>query len=449
MAITRREFMRRSALVGAAVTAPHPLLRAMLGAGGAWFGSGVAHAGPPDAIIVLVQLEGGNDGLNTVIPSAAGAQRTTYDTKRPNLGVPLGNLGLTGIGNSGGTALALHPTMTALKTLFDAGKVAVVNGVGYPNQNLSHFRSEDIWFGALDPTAAPAENFTTGWFGRYLGAAGFGPSTIVAVDVNETLNPIFVQPGTNTLAVRRIADFELPDDPLYPDYAAKKAALQAAYAVEADPLETGGVQLEIGTSGDAMLGKIDIYANVSTNWPSNLNGLGGSLGTSMKQVSSILRYDVLNPGSPTGARFFHVRLGGFDTHTQQQADLVTGAQPIRLQRVADSLKAFYDDMVDLGIANKVLLVTFSEFGRRVAENGNGTTAGTDHGAASPLFVVGDAVNGGLYGTFPNLNDLDGGNTKWNVDFRQVYATIIDKWLLTPGAHVPILNDSFSTLGFLT
>jgi uncharacterized protein (DUF1501 family) len=442
MAITRREFMRRSALVGAAVTAPHPLLRAMLG-------PGIAHAGPADAILVLVQLEGGNDGLNTVIPSAVGAQRSTYDTKRPNLGVPLANLMATGIGSSGGTALALHPTMTALKTLFDAGKVAVVNGVGYPNQNLSHFRSEDIWFGALDPEAAPAESFTTGWFGRYLDAAGFGPSNIVAVDVNETLNPIFIHQNANVLAVRRIADFEIPDDPLYPDYAAKKAALQAAYAVEADPLETDGVQLSIGTSGDAMLGKIDVYANIDTGWSSNLNGLGGSLGTSLKQVSSILRYDALGLGPATGARFFHVRLGGFDTHTQQQANLTTGTQPIRLQRVSDSLKAFYDDMVDLGIANKVVLMTFSEFGRRVAENGNGTTAGTDHGAASPLFVVGEAVNGGLYGTFPNLNDLDGGNTKWTVDFRQVYATLIDKWLLSPGAHVPILNDSFGTLGFLT
>jgi uncharacterized protein (DUF1501 family) len=442
MAITRREFMRRSALVGAAVTAPHPLLRAMLGAG-------VAHAAPPDAILVLVQLEGGNDGLNTVIPSAAGLQRTTYDTKRPTLGVPLANLGATGIGSSGGTALALHPTMTALKTLFDAGKVAVVNGVGYPNQNLSHFRSEDIWFGALDPTATPAEAFATGWFGRHLDAAGFGPSTIVTVDVNETLNPIFIHENANVLAVRRIADFELPDDPLYPDYAAKKAALQAAYAVEADPIETAGTQLSIGTSGDAMLGKIDVYANVSTSWGSNLNGLGGSLGTSLKQVASILRYDVLGGFPQTGARFFHVRLGGFDTHTQQQANLTTGAQPIRLQRVSDSLRAFYDDMVALGIAHKVVMMTFSEFGRRVGENGSGSTAGTDHGAASPLFVVGDPVNGGLYGTFPDLTDLDGGNTKWNVDFRQVYASIIDKWLLGPGAHVPILNGTFGTLGFLT
>ena len=135
-------------------------------------------------------------------------------------------------------------------------------------------------------------------------------------------------------------------------------------------------------------------------------------------------------------------------HTQQGT--LTGSQPVRLQRIAASIKAFYDDMVSLGVAGKCLMMTFSEFGRRVAENGSAGTAGTDHGAASPLFVVGAPVVGGVYGTVPALNDLDGsGNLKFNVDFRRVYATIIDKWLASPGAHVSLLPGApYTTLPFL-
>ena len=437
MPITRREFIQRGAIAAAAITAPHPLLRAMFGARTAYA------AGPPGAILVLIQLEGGNDGLNMVIP-IDGTQRSLYDTARPNLAVPAANLPPTEIDVDPvkTNRLALHPTMTGLKTLYNAGKVAVVNGVGYANQSLSHFRSEDIWFSA-NPTSA----FSTGWFGRYLESA-FTPSDIVAVDVNETLNPIFVCPSCNVLAVRRLADFVLPDDPLYPDLAAKKAALQAMYAVEADPMDTADVQLAIGTSGDAMLGKIDDYAAVGTGWSSHLDPVSGSLAKRLKQVASILRYDATGPTSPTGARFFHVRLGGFDTHTQQGT--LTGSQPLLLQRTSDSIKAFYDDLVDLGLSSKVLMMTFSEFGRRVAENGGAGTAGTDHGAASPLLVVGDAVNGGVHGTLPALNDLDKGNLKYHTDFRQVYATIIDKWLGNAGDHVPLLPGApFTTLGFLS
>jgi uncharacterized protein (DUF1501 family) len=438
MPITRRQFLQRGAVAAAAITAPHPFMRAMLG-------PGTAHAAPPDAVLVIVQLEGGNDGLNTVIPIDNGtvAQRMLYEAARPNLGVPVANLLATEIDAdpAKNNRLALHPSMTGLKTLYDAGKVAVVNGVGYPNQSLSHFRSEDIWFSA-NPTGA----FVDGWFGRYLDSA-FTPSDLVAVCVNETLNPLFVSQHSNVLAVRRLSDFELPDDPLYPDLAAKKAALDAAYAVEADPGETSGAQLAIGISGDALLGAIDDYAAVGTGWASNLDPVQGSLARRLKQVASIIRHDASSPPSPIGARFFHVRMGGFDTHTQQGA--LAGSQPLLLQRTSDAMKAFHDDMVALGTSGKVLMMTFSEFGRRVAENGSAGTAGTDHGAASPLFVVGDAVAGGVYGTLPALNDLDKGNLKFHTDFRQVYATVIDKWLASAGAHVPLLpGGPFATLGFL-
>ena len=441
MAITRRQFLQSGAIAAAALTSPYPLLRAMLG-------PGTAEAAPPDAILVIIQLEGGNDGLNMVVPiddTVGAAQRTLYQNARPNLGIPVANLLATEIDADPvkGNRLALHPNMTALKTLYDAGKLAVVNGVGYPSQSLSHFRSEDIWF-----SANPTTGFTSGWFGRYLDSA-FTPSDLVAVDVNETLNPIFVSPDTNVLAIRRLSDFVLPDDPLYPDLAAKKAALDAMYAVEADALVTSGAQLAIGTSGDVLLSKIDDYAAIGTGWSSHLDTITAtsSLSRRLKQVASIIRYDASSPPSPAGARFFHVRLGGFDTHTQQGA--LTGSQPNLLLRLSEAIKAFYDDMVDLGVGGKVVMMTFSEFGRRVAENGSSTTAGTDHGAASPLFVVGGPVVGGVYGRLPALDDLDSGNLKFHTDFRQVYATVIDKWLATAGAHVPLLPGApFSTLGFL-
>jgi uncharacterized protein (DUF1501 family) len=435
MAITRRSFLKSSAAAAAALTIPHPIFRGMANA-----------AGPAGAIVVILQMEGGNDGLNTVIPINNGsvAQRTLYDTARPTIGIPAASLTATEIDAdpSKGNRLAFHPSMTGLKTLYDAGKVAVVNGVGYANQSLSHFRSEDIWFGGN-----PTGTIQSGWFGRYLDSTA-NPSDIVADDVNETLNPIFICEECNVLAVRRLSDFVLPDDPLYPDLAAKKAALDAMFALEADPLNTAGTQLSIGTSGDAMLTKIDDYAAVATGWTSHLDPLVGSLRQRLKQVASILRNDAMSPPSPTGARFFHVRLGGFDTHTQQGGAI--GNQSSLLQKVSDGIKAFHDDLVDLGIANKTLIMTFSEFGRRVAENGGAGTAGTDHGAASPLFVVGDMVNGGVYGTLPALNDLDKGNLKYHTDFRQVYATVIDKWLASPGAHVPLLPGApFTTLPFLT
>jgi uncharacterized protein (DUF1501 family) len=246
-----------------------------------------------------------------------------------------------------------------------------------------------------------------------------------------------------------LSDFALPDDPLYPDLADKKAALDAMYAIEADDLVTNGLQLTIGTNGDVLLSKIDDYAAISTNWSSALDALASpsSLSRRLKQVASIIRHDSLSPPAPTGARFFHVRIGGFDTHTQQGA--LTGSQPTLLQRLSQALKAFHDDMVTLGVASKVLMVTFSEFGRRVAENGAAGTAGTDHGAAAPLLVVGNPVVGGIYGVLPDLGDLEGGNLKYHTDFRRVYATVIDKWLATPGYHVPLLQGApYTTLGFL-
>ena len=436
MAISRRKFLTGGALTAAALGAPHPFQRALLGASNAW-------AGPAGAIVVLVQMEGGNDGLNTVIPidDAPGhAQRSLYESARPDIGIPVANLLDTEIDPDPvkGNRLALHPSLAPLHDVYAAGSVAVLNGIAYPNQNLSHFRSEDIWY-----SADPLNPFVDGWFGRYLDSA-FTSSDLVTVDFDKTLNPTFISSDSNVLAVGSLAEFELTDDALYPDLASKIAALTAAYAVEADPLETSGTQHSVGNSGSVLLGALSDYQAVDLTWPSNLNGKPGRLARRLKDVSSILRNDVLT-GTPVGARFFHVRQGGYDTHSNQGG--LTGRQADLFTELATDLKAFYDDTVDLGIANKVLILTFSEFGRRVAQNGGN---GTDHGEASVMFAIGDAVVGGVYGAVPALNDLNKGNLKVHTDFRRVYATVIDKWLASPGAHAPLLpGGPFTTLGFLT
>ena len=434
MAITRREFLKSSAAAATALTVPHPLFRGMAQA-----------AGPSGAILVILQMEGGNDGLNMVTP-IDGPQRALYETARPNLQIPPASLLALDDDPVTGDAIGLHPSMPELHTLYGAGKVAVVNGVGYPTQSLSHFRSEDIWMGGI----GSSQLYVDGWFGRFLDA-GF-PGQLVTMDCDTQLSPIFFCDDCNVLAIKTLSQFAIPDDPLAPDLAAKTTALQAAYADEA--ASATGVQLSIGVSGDALLGKMDDYAQVSTSWSSNLNGLTGGLAARLKQVASVIRYDnaLPAPTSPAGARFFHVRIGGFDTHTNQ--GVTSGRQPDLLAQISKAVKAFYDDMVALGVANKVLLVTFSEFGRRVAENGGPTVAGTDHGAAAPLFVVGNGVvaapgGGHVFGRIPALDAglLDGGrNLAYHTDFRRVYATIIDKWL--NGNSATVLGGAFPSVGFL-
>jgi len=434
MAITRRDFLKSSAAAAAALTVPHPIFR------------GMAHAaGPAGAIVVILQMEGGNDGLNMVVP-IDGPQRTLYQNARPNLQIPA--IDLLAIDDDPVTTdgLGLHPSMPELHTLWGNGRVAIVNGVGYASQSLSHFRSEDIWFGGI----SSAQLYDDGWFGRYLD--GTFPGQLVTLDCDGSLSPIFFGDDSNVLAIKNLSQFVIPDDPAYPDLADKKTALQDAYADEA--ASASGVQLSIGVSGDALLSKMDDYAQVSTSWSSNLNGLTGGLAARLKQVASVIRFDngMPAPASPTGARFFHVRIGGFDTHTNQGA--LTGRQADLLAQVSKAIKAFYDDMVALGVANKVLIMTFSEFGRRVVENGSPTTAGTDHGAAAPLFIVGNGViaappGGHVFGRVPALDAglLDGGrNLAYHTDFRRVYATVIDRWL--NGNSAAVLGGPFTHVPFV-
>lgn len=436
MKISRRRLLQGGALTGATLAVPGPLQRALLNPNEA------RASGPTNPCIVVVQLEGGLDGLNTVIPvddQPGFAQRSAYDAARSSIALTPAQLAATTIGADPvkGNSLALHPSLADLKTLFDLGKLAVIQGVAYPNQNLSHFRSEDIWF-----SAEPVLPFSDGWFGRYLDSY-YTSSDLVTVDVDTTLSKMYVCPlGCNVLAVKKLSQFVLPDDDLYPDAAAKKLALETAYAVEADPGETSGLQNTVGVSGDVLLGKIDEYAAIDTNWGSNLDAVSGTPAKRLLEVSSIIRHDAV-VGPPVGAKYFHVRQGGYDTHTNEGS--TTGRLANLFDDLGPALKAFYDDLQAINteagsnVSDNVLVVLFSEFGRRVAENGGG---GTDHGSASVMFALGDCVNGGIYGEMPDIAATDSkGNLVHHTDFRQVYASIIDNWLQSPGDHIPLLPGS--------
>lgn len=444
MKISRRRLLQGGALTGATLAVPGPLQRALFNPGEA------RAAGPTNPCIVMVQLEGGMDGLNTVIPvddQPGFAQRTAYDAARSSIALTPAELAATTIGADPvkGNTLALHPSLTDFKTLFDMSKLAVIQGVAYPNQNLSHFRSEDIWF-----SGEPVLPFASGWFGRYLDSY-YTSSDLVTVDVDSTLSKMYVCPlGCNVLAVKKLSQFVLPDDDLYPDPAAKKLALETAYAVEADPGQTSGLQNTVGVSGDVLLSKIDEYAAIDTNWGSNLDAVSGTPAKRLLEVSSIIRHDAV-VGPPVGAKYFHVRQGGYDTHTNEGA--TTGRLANLFDDLGPALKAFYDDLQDINteagsnVSDNVLVVLFSEFGRRVAENGGG---GTDHGSASVMFALGDCVNGGIYGEMPDIAATDSkGNLVHHTDFRQIYASIIDNWLQSPGDHVPLLPGApWTTIPFV-
>ncbi|MDG2308727.1 MAG: DUF1501 domain-containing protein [Candidatus Binatia bacterium] len=444
MDISRRRLLQGGALTGATLAIPGPLQRALFSPNEA------RAAGPTNPIIVVVQLEGGLDTLNTVVPvndQPGFPQRTEYDAARSSIALTPAELAATTIGTDPvkGNTLALHPSLSHLKSLFDSGKLAVIQGVSYANQSLSHFRSEDIWFSG--ESVLP---FADGWFGRYLDSY-YTSSDLVTVDVDTTLSKMFVCPlGCNVLAVKKLSQFVLPDDNEYPDAVAKKTALEAMYAVEADPGETSGLQNTVGVSGEVLIGKIDEYAAIDTGWGSNLDGVSGSIADRLTEVSSIIRHDAVS-GTPVGANYFHVRQGGYDTHTNQGS--TSGRLASLFDQLSPALGAFYQDLQDINveagsnISDDVLVVTFSEFGRRIAENGGG---GTDHGSAGAVFALGDCVNGGIYGEMPDIGAPDSkGNLVHHTDFRQVYASIIDNWLQSPNAHVPLLPGApYTTIPFI-
>ncbi|TBO45126.1 DUF1501 domain-containing protein [Pedobacter kyonggii] len=359
--------------------------------------------------LVVVQLSGGNDGLNTVIPFG----NDIYYQKRKSIAIkPEEVIKLNDM-------QGLNPNMAALQEIYDQGWMTIINDVGYPNPDRSHFRSMDIW-----QTGSDSNQFlSTGWIGRYLDSnCQTCKSPYTAIEVDDSLSLAMKGQTKKGIALRDPAAlFRNTNDPFF------KAMLQN----DKEHLDEDNLgylyktMIETSSSASYIQNTSKIYRSKST-YPTS--GFANQLKTVSKFISSGLK-----------TRVYYVSLSGFDTHVNQ-----IGQQGNLLKQYSEGMAAF---LKDLKLNNKLedtLVITFSEFGRRVEQNASN---GTDHGTANNMFVFGGKLKKqGIFNAAPNLSDLDTGDLKYQLDFRQVYGTILDKWLDVNNAD--ILNKKFNTLDFI-
>lgn len=365
--------------------------------------------------LVIVQMAGGNDGLNTIVPTNDGA----YYDARPIVNVAPG-ASLT-LNNDVG----LNPSLTSFKELWDEGTLAIVEGVGYPKPNYSHFNSMDVW-----QTADPSAHGFEGWVGRYLEGVGeVEADKFASMAVGRSLPREMYTHKVSIPVVDTVDAYQIQPDPFgrY-SHDLRTGLLLDLYASTPGARPFGAVfdttMKSAESSSSALQGAHADYTP-AVDYPES------GLGRSMKVLAGAIMGDL-------GVRIGHVRIGGFDLHATQLPD-----HGGLLADTADSIKALYRDLQAHGRDQDVVIMTWSEFGRRVTENGS---AGTDHGSAGPMFIAGTPVSGGLYGGRPSLTDLDKKNFKFTTDFRRVYASLLEGWLGAPSEIV--LNGRFEQLPLL-
>jgi len=421
MAIFRRSLVTRGALlVASGMLAPSFITRTAMALGNpttSQIGPVVLDASKKKNILVVLQLSGGNDGLNTLIPFGD----PNYARYRPTLGIPTTDiLKLT-------DSVGLHPSLAKIKGLYDQGKVAVIQGVGYPNPNRSHFRSMDIWH-----SARPETFERSGWLGRYVSACQCADdNALPAISVGDQLNTMFWTDTTLVPAVASIGAFSFLTDTKYKnDRTFQLQTLQNIYN-QAGNWSTHEALIRRGTiqalAGSDELQKVASSYQTPVMYPAN-NGLASQL----KMVAQVIAGNL-------GTRLFSVSMGGFDTHANQKE-----GQAKLFGQLGDAVDAFMQDLANMKQQDNVTIMTFSEFGRRVKQNGS---AGTDHGTAEPMFIIGNNIHGGLYGTYPSLGDLDNnGDLKFNADFRSVYAGMLRDVIGADPA--PILAGEYDPLAVI-
>src|SRR5580704_14998140 len=361
----------------------------------------------------VVNLQGGNDGLNTIIPYAD----PNYYRARPSIGVAQSDIVKLD------AELGMNPQLADLKELFDTQRLAILQGVHYPNPILSHFRSTEIW-----QTAAPDKYVTDGWAGRYLDDAQLPANDLFkGVAIGPVLPKMMVADKTDVPAIADLRSFGFRgkrDEQRQADKILNGAA-------DVYPFESPYLSLVQGVERDAHAASLQLPHLVAGYKPA-VDFPKTPFGQGLNLISAIV-----NAG--LGTKVFYISLGSFDTHVYQRQ-----RQDVLLSQFAGGIKAFYADLAAHKTDDRVVTMTFSEFGRRVEENAN---RGTDHGTAAPMFIVGGGVKGGVYGDHPSLTDLDFGNLKWHTDFRSVYATLLERWLGV--ASMPVLGGGFPTLSFVS
>ena len=399
MLLKRREFIQAGSLATASFMIPK-FLKA--------FESGTT-VPPGQKVVVVLQLSGGNDGLNTVIP----VRNDIYYRSRPKLGIQRSTaLSLT-------DEAGLHPALTAFADAFQEGELGVLNGVGYPNPDRSHFRSMDIWHTA----SGSNEYLQAGWIGRYLDAQCNGcDKPTQALELDDVLSLALKGERENGLALK---------DPKRLYGTSNEHFFKEIVANHTNHQDEQPVDYLYKTMAKTLSSAESIFKQSKLR-PSAAAYPNTELGKNMRTIASLIFSDI-------NTKVYYVSLGSFDTHIYQEAQ-----QQRLFREMNDAVGAFVKDLKSNGRFNDVLLFTFSEFGRRVAQNASG---GTDHGTANNMFFVsGGLKEKGLLNPLPDLTNLDGGDLRFNVDFKNVYATVLDRWLLADSAK--ILGQPYSKLSFI-
>jgi uncharacterized protein (DUF1501 family) len=408
MTFTRRSFLATSSTVALGLALPEVFRRTALAAPKS------DQPGGKQTVLVVVQLSGGNDGLNTVIPF----RDPLYLAARPKLRQPADTV------KKITAELAFHPTMAGCAELFEKSQLAVVQGVGYPGPNRSHFESMDVWHKALAPADHGIKEQKYGWLGRSVGQLGPG-GMAVTIGAGDPPLALFGPTG-HAPAVKSLAEYQLRvavkgDDP------ARRTLIEGFAGGE----PSGGVSPGKDRPQNELLALVRESARQTYRSARQLREAAGKydtpvaypdngLGQRLKLIAQLI-----HAGVPE--RVYYTKLDGFDTHAAQQPQHAS-----LLAELSDGLAAFQKDLSHHGHGHRVVTMTFSEFGRRVKEN---ASDGTDHGAASQMFLVGEKVKAGVIGAHPSLADLDDGDLKHHTDFRSVYGVLLEQWLGVPAETV--------------
>jgi len=369
-----------------------------------------------DPILVVIQLTGGNDAVNTIIPYSD----PLYYDNRPTVGIPQDQvLAIDG-------HLGFNPAMAPIKELYDQGKVAVINGIGYPNPSRSHFRSMDIWH-----TCEPEKTGDEGWLGRVI--RDLDPkaeNVLTGVNFGRGLPRALALNGVPVASVAVLETYGVLTGITIESE--RSQALDVFARMYVPVLGSGPVTDYLVQTGQDALKGADILKTAPGAYSSNVEYAPSPIGENLQGIAKVLLAGL-------GTRVFYTQHFGYDTHANEGP-----THPKLWTEASQAIADFYDDLREHGASEDVLMFVFTEFGRRVHDNGSGT----DHGSGGVAFVIGDPVKGGMYSEYPSLkpDDLLEGDLHFNMDFRGVYGTMVEKWLGLDA--VPVVGGNFEQLDFL-